>query len=636
MIDFRKFEGNARLFVMAVLFAMPWSSAEDLARLKYYSRPYLGKILLALKNQQFVFEQKAGHVHGLVRRWALTPLGVELVCSECKVAPGWPTSDQGLILLRRRMDLVEPSYMVLPSLLRTSSGTIKYVRMIPNQGEGRWYGLDPVQVPVSDEYRLIGFQWWMAPHFDAVAELAAPGLDPEIENIYRQSMRVQILVVRCGVHGKPPMEPDTGFPGFAGDDYDAVTMGFQGMNYEPGIVSPPFLFRRRFYMRPAGVVTITDQDDSAGLRFAQLRYGRHGWEPLYSVLPFDDAGTQLEPPEIWTQYGRVLEPADRGPIITPGASRDAVPATAAQPQFNDPIFAAVNGAMGSKVFKAVCSHRAVTYADIVKVCGKTDRASVRGSLRKLVDAELVASHKDIYFLIEAGRQLAAIRDGVNVEVVAAKFDGLFNEDGTVSRRWVNKKAVIAGMSVALQAEEIQAIEGWRLALSPMNELGIWPDWEVANPDVLVLLREGRWAALEYFAANVQQGELAKRLIQYSGETPRESAGLLAVCETAAVEREVYRAGSDLRMLTTTRAKMLRGPHHGTETIWRYRGYSNDLDSLWRGKFETDPRELTSTPNVTETTCEVPPEPAAETRNIGHSESAAAPVVPRRRRRFWSR
>ena len=27
MIDFRKFEGNARLFVMAVLFAMPWAVA---------------------------------------------------------------------------------------------------------------------------------------------------------------------------------------------------------------------------------------------------------------------------------------------------------------------------------------------------------------------------------------------------------------------------------------------------------------------------------------------------------------------------------------------------------------------------------------------------------------------------------
>ena len=70
-VEFRQWEADARLFVLAVLFAMPWCSAEDLARVRPYSRAYLGKLLQSLEAEGLVYRVKAGHVAGQVWRWAL-------------------------------------------------------------------------------------------------------------------------------------------------------------------------------------------------------------------------------------------------------------------------------------------------------------------------------------------------------------------------------------------------------------------------------------------------------------------------------------------------------------------------------------------------------------------------------------
>ena len=615
MRNFRKFDGDARRFLMAVLFAMPLCSAADLARLNTYSRAYVGKMLPVLEAEGLVFREKAGHAHGRVWRWALTGAGVAFVSSECDVTPGWPHSNEGLHYLRLRMDLVETTYRVVPGLFQDFAETIRFQGTFFLVAQGYWDMDEPVPVLVSEEYRLAGFQWGLAPQFDAVAEYEVSEPMSKLDATTDKTPRVQIPVVRWGVHGKPPMEPDTVFADFPEEPCDAETMGFQGIRYAPWYAGQPYLPRLRFLMRPAAVITITPQNDFAELHF---RVGS-GEPPPYKVIPFDDAGASSANVQVEGGHGAILEPVDRGPVtvpnITTGAPGRSGRSDAARPRRDDPILAAVNGAMASRVFGVVSSHRAIAYADIVKVCGKTDRASVRGNLAILVDAKLVASHNDIFFLAEAGWQLCAIREGVNVEVVSAKFNGMFNQDGMVSRRWVRRNAMIARFLISLQAEGIPAVAGWHPSPRQMRYLHMGPDEEVPNPDLWVFPNHTEWTALEYLEATPQHGTTEQRLIQYSGDKSRRFAGLLAVCETAAVERTVALAGSKLTMLTTTRAEVLRGPHRGADSIWRYRGHPNDVEALWRRRLES------------------PPAPVAETGSAGNPESAPSPVSPKRRRWF---
>ena len=64
MRNFRKFDGDARRFLMAVLFAMPLCSAADLARLNTYSRAYVGKMLPVLEAEGWCLGKKPGTLTG--------------------------------------------------------------------------------------------------------------------------------------------------------------------------------------------------------------------------------------------------------------------------------------------------------------------------------------------------------------------------------------------------------------------------------------------------------------------------------------------------------------------------------------------------------------------------------------------
>ena len=577
MLNFRQWEADARLFVLAVLFAMPWCSAEDLARVRPYSRAYLGKLLQSLEAEGLVYRVKAGHVAGQVWRWALEERGVAEVCQRCGVRPRWPVFQDGLRYLLWRMDTVEPTYRIMPTLLEHCGGKVE-VNQSTVSDLGTLQVDDSYVALVPSDSWLNGFRWCLAPRLDAVGEFA--DLD---EN------EVQITVARCGIHGREPMAPDTGFRGFAGHEDDrTVTQGFQRLNYEPAAFRLLPHNGTAHIMRTAGVVTISNENDECSQQFALSDYRGTSTVDWHAVFPADDAGNRLGPLVLESSFGKILDPPERGTVMVPDIGSDAGDdpnrGTIPERPSRDPIFQAVNGAMGARVFRKVCSHAVIAYRDIVKDCAPSDRAGVRKSLNLGMAAGLYASYNDCYRLDEYGIQLAAIRDGVAPETVRARFAGMFNQSGVIRKRWLRRKAIIGHLVTELQGNDIQTVEGWR----PVLQTWVIPDGgadpDALCPDAWALLQRRRWFALEYLDANLGAGMIETLLKRHSNRRSSPIGGLLAVCETREVEGLVRRSDTGLHMLTTTRRELLTGPDSGNETIWRYRGHPHDLYSLLAGRF----------------------------------------------------
>ena len=367
-----------------------------------------------------------------------------------------------------------------------------------------------------------------------------------------------------------------------------VTQGFQRLNYEPAAFRLLPHNGTAHIMRTAGVVTISNENDECSQQFALSDYRGTSTVDWHAVFPADDAGNRLGPLVLESSFGKILDPPERGTVMVPDIGSDAGDdpnrGTIPERPSRDPIFQAVNGAMGARVFRKVCSHAVIAYRDIVKDCAPSDRAGVRKSLNLGMAAGLYASYNDCYRLDEYGIQLAAIRDGVAPETVRARFAGMFNQSGVIRKRWLRRKAIIGHLVTELQGNDIQTVEGWR----PVLQTWVIPDGgadpDALCPDAWALLQRRRWFALEYLDANLGAGMIETLLKRHSNRRSSPIGGLLAVCETREVEGLVRRSDTGLHMLTTTRRELLTGPDSGNETIWRYRGHPHDLYSLLAGRF----------------------------------------------------
>ena len=583
MLNFREWADDAQLFVLAVLFAMPWCSAEDLARLRPYSRAYMGKLLLRVEAQGLVYREKAGHVAGQVWRWALEEKGVAEVCRRCGVRPHWSSSRQGLRYLLWRMDTVEPTYRIVPALFQHCGEQVEVFPSVVS-APGTLSPLDAYMPPVPSNSWLVGFRWCLAPRFDAVAEYVGP-----------DGKGIQITVARCGLHGREPMAmaPDASFRGLAGGEDDwTLTAGFQGLNYEPGAYHSSYHNVTTYVMRTASTVTISNENDECSMQLALSNYV--GLSPIdwRATLSADDAGKWLAPLFLESSFGRLKEPAERGTVTVPdianGAGNDADHGAIQERPSHDPIFRAVNGAMGAKVFRKVSSHAVIHYRDIVKDCAPTDRAGVRKCVNEMEAVGLFASFNDTYRLDGNGIELVAIRDGVAPETVIARFAGMLDRNGNVRKRWLRRKAIIGHLATELRGEDIPTVEGWYPALevSGIQDRRVDPDGPC--PDAWVLLQRWGWFALEYLESKFGTGMIETILRRYSDGSLSRVKGLLAVCETPAVEDLVRRSDPGLGMLTTTMREAVTGPHYGHATVWRHQGCPKDIHSLLDVRFRINP------------------------------------------------
>ena len=569
MFNFREFDYDGRLDVLAKLFAMVWSSAEDLARVGPHGRAHYGKQLLVLVDRCLVRRVKAGHARGAVWRYALTGLGVEFVSIECEVEPDWPNSDLGQRYLLLRMDTLEPAYSVAPALWRMCNDQIENGERQDFVDAGP-FGLGVSEsgtMPVPGENRITGFRWIIHPYFDAVTE-----------GQNGRGNSKQMMIVRCGLHAREAMMPGhyAGRKMISGG-FSVQTDGFQGLNFgDRTSVTGPSMY-------PANIIAISNQNDAFGKSLAARDYG---WDPfelldVNTVLHVDDTGRWLGPLRLGSSRGTILEPAETDRVTIPNIQLDrGHDRGAADPAIGtmvDPIFEAINGAMGARVFGAVSAHNAIGYRDIVEMSGKNDRAGVRERLNRMVDAELLGCVNDIYYLDAIGRQLAAIRDGVHPEMVAARFQEMYNGNSTVSRRWLRNQAKLAHWSVGLKNARVPMISGWRVVFESDFTDDKRTDRSLIDPDAWVY-PDGALAGLVCVRNGEEPCSVGRRLVLHATRAGANSLRMLLVCETPELEDMITRHRWDTRCtaFTTTERELLDALRGERGDIWRCRGEPSDF------------------------------------------------------------
>ena len=625
IINFREWQNEARLYVLAVLFAMPWCSESDLERVGPYGRSHFGKELQKLERDGLVWRKKAGNLMGTVWRWALTGSGVEVVCRECEVEPNWTVSRLGLLYLLLRMDTLEPIYSVAPNIWGSCNNRIEYGERprLNSDVQSLWVEVAETQTMQAPRRRLLtGFRWYLDTYFDGVAVFEG---EDEIES--------QVPIVRCGLHARQPDPTAHGTayaPGSGG--FSEQQDGFLGLNTlgskQPGRPS----------VLPAAIIAISNDHDvcSRSLAFYDYSYPAIYWEVQPDrlddniVTHVSDTGRLLSPLNLRAATGRILEPAERGAVRFPdfGAHADSgsEPEESTTEDTLDRIFDAVNGAIPARVFREISAHNAIEYRELVQRCGKSDRAGIRRAVNRLLAVQLVKNLNDTFYLDERGIKLAALRDGVPADVVALRFKGMRNNNGTTSRRWLKRQARIARVVVKFDLGEAEAIPGFRPVFHP---LGL-PDRRVGlpifDPDAWVRFGD-HWAGLEYVTNTDRLDAIRKRLSSYSSSMLRCDPTVLVVCETSHVENRILQAGLDLesRVLTTTEHELLTDGRGGIGPIWRFRGKPCTFPSLagGAGPWSSQDESSAQRPNASSAAANV----GSGTTGTAKSESASNGEIP---------
>ena len=110
-----------RMLVLAMLWVLPDSTAEDLAELRYLSGPRIKALLEAVIKDSYVGSALMGHVRGVELRHFLLPKGVMRAAQYWGVPEEWQVQDDTLKLLHDCLPIVEVVNDVIPRLFRTQA-----------------------------------------------------------------------------------------------------------------------------------------------------------------------------------------------------------------------------------------------------------------------------------------------------------------------------------------------------------------------------------------------------------------------------------------------------------------------------------------------------------------------------------
>ena len=175
MIDFDDFQDDVRLFILAVLWCMPWASAKNIGSVSRFSHKYVRKCIKSLKDEGYICGAPIGRAFGKVERFALYQSGVDEVRAQYHDPPDYPHSGSDL----RRHSIAIENLEVLYEIASIFWADMedfhlqRPVRIETAAGER-------IEAPDLREMKLKSFLWCRGNHIQALAMYRSETREGEI------------------------------------------------------------------------------------------------------------------------------------------------------------------------------------------------------------------------------------------------------------------------------------------------------------------------------------------------------------------------------------------------------------------------------------------------------------------------
>ena len=569
MLDLLKFSNNERLYILAVLFSMPWCSASNIVAVSTFSEASINRHLRTFESEGIAFPFSMGRLLRRQTRWCLTGYGVGLATDVLGSYGNRQHSGAGLTDLADRLDTFEAIYSLLPKVLadevprHLQCGSIRVpvddgcdltLRHHVPTGRER----DGVVVfsdkAVLSGFALVGHETVIALAEYAVLENALAGTNLSGYSDMGLVRRVVLPIVKYGPHLHSIKL------NLLSDLYSGLETVPQGVRVGDTTI--------RYPASPPGLVIVVDD------LFDSVAADRN-FAPGLSALVVGVDGTRFKSMKPDYQYGTVNVP--HRPVDI-GKPEDVTSKLA-----KNPMLPEKNGQLFWRLFKTITREGLVTESELIARFGPSNERSVRTALRSLSDAKMVTKVDDLYELSDPGANYwgRVYGDPIGITELMT-LRSCFNAERFESKTRQDK---IIAMADRLKSDGLLVRLGWELG-PPLDERDGWSLH--ATPDLWVVSEGVDNPVLYAFHYVDEAGNLSAELRdggyyrkaydRLRNEPYRQWLPLLVVGEDQAILDEIRVAGLDLPMATTTVTALLdRGVHRGGRSTWYYGTVVADID-----------------------------------------------------------
>ena len=534
MLDFDDFQDDATLFILAVLWCMPWASANNIASVGRFSPAYVRKQLKLLQDEAFIFGAPIGRAFGRVQRYVLLPSGVELVRAQFDDPPVYPHSDRDLRTHTIDIEFLEVLYAVAPTFWA-------------NIDDENFNPEKPVDIRTAAGERMDAED---LRDMKLKSLLWCRGETIQVLGRYRSAYRKDEIIVPMMQYGTHHRPIPYGKPLFTGLRFEADISESTDPWEDPIEIA-----------YPVTMVAVVPDEFSA---FLVDQSGSH-----LATVSFDTNGKRVSPMRVRTQIGRYVPPyvnsrdADVGGILS--ESLDDI----REGRF-------VLGELDMKVVRMVYRWLAVEHQDVVKNLGATNGTRIRQVADGLIDRGWIGESNDIYHLGEVGTGALAILDRIPLEQASNRTSFLRNVDGSMSVRKLGRASRVARIGLLLQRAGNSTALGRRLDMSKLGRNHLYMDEHF--PDAYIgVPQQGdlQWVPLEYMdTENIVESARRRLLVHLSSYnrgkpwTEGDPPTVYIVAGNPEIEEAVLAAGSALPMSVILFEALATQCGSGRDPAWK--------------------------------------------------------------------
>ena len=517
MIHFSQFEDTVQHYIMAVLFFMPWASAQNIADLGPWSVQHVRRHLRLLEHGEYVLGAPAAKVLGRARRFVLTPEGVNRIRALRPDMPASPYAANDLRWLFANVETLAVVYEKAPRLWTDSDDEeLRAGASIRNYALGEANRV--VDASELRETRFDRFIWCMCDHIMALAIFKIPDSTQEV-------------VVPILEYGMEHQQIPDG-PAF-----------FSGVRFHPYFDAPWLGAPVEERAAPMTVMAmVTD-------RFAASCLDRDS--SGLPVVPFDKDGKRLRRMTLREQQGEYAHPyvnkrgGDQWEEL-----RDLM-REIREGKLDDRML----GQLEMRILRLVHLWFAVHHSDAVQHLGRTNGTRISQAFAKLEGDGWIGQLNGIYYVADFGIRVKAYQERVSEDQVREQFGLLRNRNGEMSRRKLRRSARVTQIGLLLQRSGIATAHGRRADIAVLDrsyeDLGpYFPDLYVAT----TTRGHQRWSALEFADCDPNRQSARERLQIHMSAFRRlrrwqdgDRVPVFLVAETPAIESTILEAAAEAEL-----------------------------------------------------------------------------------------
>ena len=399
MLDLTKFATVERLMVLAMLWSMPWASAQNMAHVSGFTVASIGQHLEELRKQGLAFWFSMGRLTRRQRRWALGRLGIDMMRDKYGAGDSFAISEQNLFSLAHRFDTVESAYGALPSVWAdekprpaTQPGeplheredlTLSFAHHSPSGNS--WGDV----VIFCHKAVLSGFNWTHLSHFDCLAEYFVPDhalTGTDLEHL-KNTERIRRIIVPFVRHGLRPRNRELAKGPLAGPEEEDRTMRRMYAGLE--ITSERDLSGSGLpdYPPNAPVVVVLVDGRLSAVAALDRVYGRPS-------LILGDDGTRIK-------SGPFICP--QGSISVPNQAADyGQPEEVVKRLRADPMIPKDDSQLFWRLFNDVVQWQGITEKELILTRGPSRATAIRQALAGMVKSGNIVRDGEGFFLTDQG------------------------------------------------------------------------------------------------------------------------------------------------------------------------------------------------------------------------------------------